>query len=122
MARLARVARQACAQSGQPLATRVHAPVPLLQIADAIAGPARRLVFWERAASALEVALAGPAGESSDLWAVVGPEGGLSESEVTALSARGFATVGLGRALLRVQTAAPVVAALLLHHLGRLRD
>jgi 16S rRNA (uracil1498-N3)-methyltransferase len=120
MARLARVALEACAQSGQPLATAVHAPAPLLDIADAVPAAARRLVFWERAQTALDAALA-RAEPGPDVWAVVGPEGGLSEREVTALQARGFAAVGLGDALLRVETAAPVVAALLLDRAGRLR-
>jgi 16S rRNA (uracil1498-N3)-methyltransferase len=119
-ARLARVALEACAQSGQPLATAIHAPSSLLEIADAAPAGARRLVFWERAQIALDVGLAS-AGSGAEVWAVVGPEGGLSEREVTALEARGFVAVGLGRALLRVETAAPVVAALLLDRLGRLR-
>ncbi len=120
MARLARVALEACAQSGQPLATAVHAPAPLLQVADAVPAAARRVVFWERAETALDVALAG-AQRGPEVWAVVGPEGGLSEREVAELQARGFAAVGLGSALLRVETAAPVVAALLLDRMGRLQ-
>ena len=52
---------------------------------------------------------------------MVGPEGGLAEREVDALSASGFAVVGLGAAILRVETAAPVAAALVLDRLGRLR-
>jgi len=120
MARLARVALEACAQSGQPLATTVLAPAPLLQVADAVPGAARRLVFWERARTALDAALAG-AQSGPEVWAVVGPEGGLSEREVAELQARGFAAVGLGSALLRVETAAPVAAALLLDRMGRLQ-
>jgi 16S rRNA (uracil1498-N3)-methyltransferase len=121
MARLARVAIEACAQSGQPLATHVHAPAPLLEIARSAPESARRLVFWERATTPLDAAL--PArGPATELWAVVGPEGGLSEGEVAGLSACGFAAVSLGRALLRVETAAPVIAALVLDRVGRLRD
>jgi 16S rRNA (uracil1498-N3)-methyltransferase len=122
MARLSRVAIEACAQSGQPLAPTVHAPAPLLAIAAAIPEPARRLVFWECGGSPLDAALAATDQPGSDVWAVVGPEGGLSEGEVTALTAQGFAAVGLGPAVLRVDTAAAVVAALLLDRTGRLRD
>lgn len=119
MARLGRVAREACAQSGQPLATRVHAPAPLLDVARAVCEPARKLVFWEQGGAALDAALA--AGDAAaDVFAVVGPEGGLSPDEVAGLAACGFAPVGLGRALLRVETAALVVAALLLDRMGRL--
>jgi 16S rRNA (uracil1498-N3)-methyltransferase len=121
MTRLERIALEACAQSGQPLATRVHAPAPLLEIARSAPASARRLVFWERAATPLDAA-PGAGDPATELWAVVGPEGGLSEREVTGLSACGFAAVGLGRALLRVETAAPVIAALVLDRAGRLRE
>jgi 16S rRNA (uracil1498-N3)-methyltransferase len=122
LARLQRVALEACAQSGQPLATAVHAPAPLLAIAAEARAPSLRLVFWERADEPLDAALGATEVTScADIWAVVGPEGGLSDAEIAALRDAGFATVGLGRALLRVETAAPVVAALLLERAGRLR-
>ena len=121
MARLERVVLEACAQSGQPQAPQLHAPRPLAEIARAVPQTARRLVFWERATRSLDAVLAAPAAPANEIWAVVGPEGGLSQPEVEALAAQGFTAVGLGPALLRVETAAPVVAALLLHRHGLLQ-
>jgi 16S rRNA (uracil1498-N3)-methyltransferase len=120
LARLQRVAREACAQSGQACAPELHAPAPLLEVTARAPDSATRLVFWEQGGEQLGAALA--SGAARDVWAVIGPEGGLSATEVEALRARGFVTVGLGRALLRVETAAPVIAALLLDRLGRLQS
>jgi 16S rRNA (uracil1498-N3)-methyltransferase len=114
--RLQRIALEACAQSGQPRAPELHAPAPLLEVATKAPISTQRLVFWERATGPLRAL---PAGHSADVWAVVGPEGGLSEAEVDALVGLGFEPVGLGPALLRVETAVPVIAALLLDRIGR---
>jgi 16S rRNA (uracil1498-N3)-methyltransferase len=119
LARLRRIALEACAQSGQACAPELHPPRPLLAIAAAIPAAARKLVFWEHASAPLDAVL-GPV-PGTELWVVIGPEGGLGDDEVGALRALGFAEVGLGHALLRVQTAVPVIAALLLERIGRLR-
>jgi 16S rRNA (uracil1498-N3)-methyltransferase len=119
MRRLERIALEACAQSGQARAPAIHPPRPLLEIAALAPAAARKLVFWERAETPLgEVWLTGMVG--TEVWAIIGPEGGLGEDEVAAARALGFDAVGLGAALLRVGTAAPVIAGLLLERLGRL--
>jgi 16S rRNA (uracil1498-N3)-methyltransferase len=116
--RLVRIALEACAQSGQSRAPDIHPPARLAEITPRIDASARRIVFWEEASAApLDVAISRG---STDVWAVIGPEGGLSESEVRELEAAGFVQVSLGSAVLRVQTAAPVIAALLLSRMGRL--
>ena len=118
MARLARIALEACAQSGQPRAPVLPGPRPLLEITAGVPHDARRLVFWECADTPLQQVF--DPSTRGDVWAVIGPEGGLSEREVDALRTQGFARVGLGTALLRVDTAAVVAAALLLDRLDRL--
>lgn len=117
LARLARVALEACAQSGQPQALDVHAPASLLDAAARAPADALRLTFWEQG----RAPLATVAQTAREIWAVVGPEGGLSEREVSALGDMGYVAIGLGRARLRVETAAPVIAGLLLERAGRLR-
>jgi 16S rRNA (uracil1498-N3)-methyltransferase len=80
-------------------------------------------VFWELATETLEAALADHViGTPCEVWAVVGPEGGLAAEEVAALQALGYQPVGLGDAILRVDTAAVVVAARLLDRLQVLRS
>jgi 16S rRNA (uracil1498-N3)-methyltransferase len=117
--RLTRIALEACAQSGQPRAPDIHPPSRLTEILPRVDPGAHRVVFWEDAGAApLERAL--PPASPADVWTVIGPEGGLSEAEVRELEAHGFVQVSLGPAVLRVQTAAPVIAALLLARMGRL--
>ncbi|MDH5615567.1 MAG: 16S rRNA (uracil(1498)-N(3))-methyltransferase [Acidimicrobiia bacterium] len=53
---------------------------------------------------------------TGDVTLVVGPEGGFSPEELS----RADTTVGLGARVLRVETAAVVASALVLHHLGRM--
>jgi len=120
-ARLARIALEACAQSGQTQALAVHPPASLIDVASKAPASALRLVFWENARAPLAVDAASGASGASELWAVVGPEGGLAEHEVDALVGLGYRAVGLGPARLRVETAAPVIAGLLLERHGRLR-
>jgi 16S rRNA (uracil1498-N3)-methyltransferase len=122
MGRLGRIALEACAQSGQPLALALHGPLPLAQAAAEAPAHAARLVFWERATAPLDSVLArAPQSAPQELWAIIGPEGGLAASEVEALTAQGWQVVGLGPGILRVETAAPVISGLLLDRLSRLR-
>jgi 16S rRNA (uracil1498-N3)-methyltransferase len=49
---------------------------------------------------------------------VIGPEGGFAPMEVAAAEAAGVALAGLGPRILRSETVAPVVAALILSRTG----
>jgi 16S rRNA (uracil1498-N3)-methyltransferase len=104
------VAEAACEQSGR---ARVPAVAPVLALPAWLASPARpgaealRLVLSLRAdAQALSdlataCADAGPA----TVWALSGPEGGLSPQEEDAARAAGFRPVSLGARTLRADTA-----------------
>jgi 16S rRNA (uracil1498-N3)-methyltransferase len=54
------------------------------------------------------------------LTLVVGPEGGLSDDEVSALRSDGAAVVSLGDRILRTETAGLVAATIVLHAYGSL--
>lgn len=68
-----------------------------------------RLLFWEgargRGLASLRQELHGP----RSVLVMVGPEGGFSQEEVARAAAHGFRTVGLGRRILRTETAAVAV-------------
>jgi len=51
---------------------------------------------------------------------VIGPEGGFAPQEVSAARETGFSVVGLGRQILRAETAAIVAITLIQHELGNL--
>lgn len=113
--RLRRVAREACAQSGQPLVPELHAPSTLAECAARAAKDAHKLLFWEQASTPL------PAAMSGEVWALIGPEGGLSVEESEMLQGLGYAPISLGSHILRAETACVVIAALLLDRMHFLR-
>ncbi len=119
-ARWERIARAAAEQSRAATAPRVLEPVPLAGVGDLLAEQDAVVVVWEEAsgrgvAAALRVAGAGP---GARVALVVGPEGGLSPSEVSALVRGGAVTATLGPRILRTETAAVVAVALAMEALG----
>jgi 16S rRNA (uracil1498-N3)-methyltransferase len=113
--RLRRVAREACAQSGQPLVPELFAPTTLAECAARAAPGAHKLLFWEQASAPV------PAAVSGEAWAVVGPEGGLGNEEAEMLQSFGYAPISLGTHILRAETACVVITALLLDRMHVLR-
>lgn len=85
-------------------------------VAAAVAAGSQAVVLHERAGVPLRQVDLPLAGE---VLVVVGPEGGLSEAEVTALAAAGARVARLGPHVLRTSTAGPVALALLADRLGR---
>jgi len=118
-------ARRACLPPvAEPVTTRRLAD----RVREVVAAGGVVVVLHEDATTALaDVALpsvepagsAGPAGEAPALLVVVGPEGGISETEVAALEEAGAVTARLGPHVLRTSTAGPVAVALLSERLGR---
>jgi 16S rRNA (uracil1498-N3)-methyltransferase len=113
-ARLAEVARQAAMQSRRAWVPLVLPPVPLPSLA--IEDPT--VVLHESATVRLGDAL--PVVAPASVGLVVGPEGGLTDAEVTAFRDRGARPVSLGPLILRTETASLAAAALLLGRYGLL--
>jgi 16S rRNA (uracil1498-N3)-methyltransferase len=112
-----KIAREAARQSGR---ADVPAIEDVLPLRDAFAASARdgdgdaganlRLVLWESSrghplARALDA-------QPRAVTLLIGPEGGLAESEIADAQEAGFTVVGLGPRILRVETAAVVAVAL----------
>ena len=75
---------------------------------------ASKIMFAERDGGPLKSALAG-----SPVLYLIGPEGGWTDSELTAAREQGFHLVSLGSTILKAETAAIVGGALIRHELGR---
>jgi len=114
--RLGRIAQEAARQARRRIVPHIREPRPLLEVSRRASAESIRLVFWENADAGLPKTL----DISPEMWVIVGPEGGLSQSEVDALGAEGWSQVHLGSSILRVETAAPVALALVLDRAGRL--
>jgi 16S rRNA (uracil1498-N3)-methyltransferase len=115
--RLRRVAREAARQAGRADVPEIHEPEALGRIAARAPEHSNRVILWEGAERRLAACLEAAAGPT---WLCVGPEGGFGEMEVQRLQSEGWQAASLGPTILRVETAAPVGAALCLEHLRAL--
>ena len=111
-ARLGEIAYQASKQSRRAWLARVVAPV---RVSD-IAPPAETFALHEEASMRLGAAL--PDEPPDAVGLVVGPEGGLTEAEVSWFRERGVTPVTLGPLILRTETAALVAASVILARYG----
>lgn len=110
--RLGRIAESAAKQSGRVRVPQVGGPVTF----DDVLAPGA-LLFHPGADS-----LAGDAAPRTEITAIVGPEGGLSPSEMERAVAAGCVAVGLGPRILRAETAGIVACGLLQFLCGDLKS
>lgn len=119
-----RIAEEASKQSQRADVPTVREPVTLSALAAEAGLFDVVLVPWEESSAGglgIGAALdaAGATAETTVL-VVIGPEGGLTESEVATLEASGGVAVTLGETVLRTETAAVVGVALVAYELGAL--
>nr|WP_082682790.1 16S rRNA (uracil(1498)-N(3))-methyltransferase [Mycobacterium sp. GA-1285] len=99
------VARSAARQSRRPRIPEVSGPVSTAELADRLRDQPVVLVLHESATRRLtELAVA----EADSVTLVVGPEGGITDEELAALSDAGATAVRLGPDVLRTSSAAAV--------------
>jgi 16S rRNA (uracil1498-N3)-methyltransferase len=114
-----RVALAAAKQCGSGRVPEVSAVIPYCEALRVAAGHDNRVIFYEGEGTfSLKRVLAGmPPGKSVAL--IVGPEGGFSQDEVREAVAAGCRCAGLGSRILRVETAALAVLAMVMYHFER---
>ena len=118
VARWQRIALEAAKQSGRALVPDVSAPVSFNSLLAGTKETDVCLMFSERGGAGLsKIARSAP----KAITALVGSEGGWSDEEIDEARAAGFQIVTLGGRILRAETAAITVAALLQHLFGDLR-
>lgn len=118
-ARWEKIAREAARQCGRADVPVVDAPAALSAALAAPGLPARRWALYEgEKGRSLPGALQGLEPAATAL--LVGPEGGFGTAELGAVEAAGFAAVGLGDRILRVETAAVAGVALVAAAYGML--
>jgi 16S rRNA (uracil1498-N3)-methyltransferase len=121
LARWERLAREAVKQCGRGRVPAIQAMDSLEAVLERGAACDRRFFFWEGCRD-LPLAAAGGTeeGHVARILAVVGPEGGFTPEEAAAARRAGFLLAGLGPRILRADTAALTVCALLQHRWGDL--
>jgi 16S rRNA (uracil1498-N3)-methyltransferase len=122
VARWQRIAEESARQTG-----RAHIPqIDLILSFEALVRMSLpegtcRLIFWEEEKEAgFREALRGIGETAAAYCLIVGPEGGLTADEVSQAREAGFRSVSLGRNVLKVETAAPAVVAMLQYEIGGL--
>jgi 16S rRNA (uracil1498-N3)-methyltransferase len=101
-----RIAVSAAKQSGR---ARIPKILPLCEFSELMSQPwtgTLKLLFWEREAQRTLKELHESEPKEEKILLVIGPEGGFSFEEVDAAQKHGFKSVGLGRRILRAETAA----------------
>jgi 16S rRNA (uracil1498-N3)-methyltransferase len=111
-----KIALEAAKQSGRARLMQID---PIVSFENFIASASgERILFSERSGEGLAKF---PEKEISAMTAIVGAEGGWEVAEIEAAREKGFQIVTLGGRILRAETAAIVVSALLQNHFGDLR-
>jgi 16S rRNA (uracil1498-N3)-methyltransferase len=112
-ARWARIIREAAEQCRRPTLPTLQAPLRWADACAALAAAPAALLPWEEATTPLSPALAA-ARAAPTCAAAIGPEGGFSPAEMAQAQAAGLHPISLGPRILRAETAALAVCALVL--------
>jgi 16S rRNA (uracil1498-N3)-methyltransferase len=116
LARWQRIALEAAKQSGRAFVPEISLPVDFETALDV---DGLGVMFAERNGESFEHLTRQTAPQS--VTALVGSEGGWSDEEIEAAKARNFHVITLGGRILRAETAAITVTALMQHLFGDLR-
>lgn len=121
-ARWQRLALEACKQSGRASVPVVDAPLPLAAVVERepLAADERRMMFAERGGEGLLETLNRHPVRATHAAALVGPEGGWTDEEISHARTNGWQIITLGGRILRAETAAITATALLQHLFGDL--
>jgi 16S rRNA (uracil1498-N3)-methyltransferase len=115
-----KLAREACKQSGRATVPHLWPPTPLETFFASSRSAELRLVLWEGEDKRPLRAILAASEQVASVAVLVGPEGGLTPREVACGEANGFLPVGLGKRVLRTETAGVVAVALLQYQFGDL--
>jgi 16S rRNA (uracil1498-N3)-methyltransferase len=115
-----KLAREACKQSGRATVPHLWPPTPLDTFLASCQSAKLKLMLWEGEDTRLLRTVLAASAPVASVAMVVGPEGGLTPQEVTRGEDAGFLVVGLGKRILRTETAGVVAVALLQYQFGDL--
>lgn len=110
------IAVAACEQSGRDRLPAIVAPLPLHDFLHAVEPEATRLLLSPTGTQRVDDLKA----PERKVIVLIGPEGGLAESEQRAAIGAGFIAVRMGPRVLRTETAAVAALTLLQHQFGDL--
>lgn len=115
-----KIVREAARCSRSPVPAVIE---PILSFADMLLRampPSRNLIFWEeeQRQNIRDVLNEKEFADAGHYFIIVGPEGGLTRDEVARAKASGFISVSLGKRILKVETAAAAILAIIQYEKG----
>jgi len=121
VSRWRRIALESTKQCGRARLMKIEAPISFAQLINqpAKAGEGR-FMFAEREGVSFETALQALPNRPDKVTALIGSEGGFSDEEIAQARDSGWKIVTLGGRIMRAETAAIAIAALLQHRFGDL--
>ena len=114
-----RIVLEATKQCGRARLMKIERPVNFSDLVDQSVS-ALRLMFAERDGGSFADVFEAPAERPASVLALIGSEGGFSDEEIDQARAAGWKIVTLGGRIMRAETAAVAMVALLQHRFGDL--
>ena len=111
VSRWRRICLEACKQSHRLYLPDIHTPATPAHAAAQAAAAGHAVVLAHPSGTEPGAAFSPTAESVTALTVLIGPEGGFTEKEVREVYAHGARTVGLGTAILRIETAAVALLA-----------
>ncbi len=122
LARWRRIVLEATKQCGRARLMRIDPPISFGALIDqSTSGDSLRLLFAERAGISFAEAIESQSAPPGNVIALIGSEGGFTDEEIDQAREAGWRIVTLSGRIMRAETAAIAIAALLQHRLGDLR-
>jgi 16S rRNA (uracil1498-N3)-methyltransferase len=120
--RLRRIIDEACKQSLRPQPMDLHDIQPFEDLIALQKGMDNvvKLLFWEHESKTGMASLHERLEHKCSVFLLLGPEGGFTEKEIESAVSAGWLTVGLGKRILRAETAAIAAVSIVQHHLGNM--
>ncbi len=115
-ARLQRHALEAAKQSGRGIIPQVSDMISFNELLRRAAGHELVITCYEAGGEPLRTFMGG----AKDIAVVIGPEGGISEKEIEALTEAGAKIVTLGKRILRTETAAIAAITAVMYETGNM--
>lgn len=123
VARFRRIALEACKQSGRARVPQIDAPLEFSEMVEKKSAKTEgwRVMFAERGGAGLSETIETLAVRPGVVTALVGSEGGWTDEEIAQARDSSWSIVTLGGRILRAETAAITITALLQHLFGDLK-
>ena len=112
------IAVKAVRQSRRANVPRIEPYCSFQEALDRCRGQGLKILLWEKGGDPLKKILSQY--PSKSIFVMVGPEGGFAEKEIELAKKKGFIPIKLGQRILRTETAAITLVAILQYELGDL--